>query len=150
MNYTIRAPNLTPTVSSSLSTNRRCTLVVASARTTSSSPLHLSIEGVLSLPRTRIRPAHPAAVASSPSPLSAELKTHQLFLPCLGDTTGVSRNTRMNTPGGVTAVVPVENTCLRLVLSSCHQTSQKNTCLEVVPTQGARCYYADTLPSTPL
>ena len=44
-------------------------------------------------------------------PLSVELKTHELILPCLDDTDGVSRNALMNTPRGVTVVAPVENTC---------------------------------------
>ena len=100
----MRAPDSTPTVSSSSSANRRCTLVAASARATSSSPLRPPIEGVRFSSRTRIRPAHPAAV-SSPSPsLSTELKTHQLFLPCLGNTAGESRNTLVNTRRGVTVV----------------------------------------------
>ena len=100
----MRAPNSTPTVSSSSSANRRCTLVAASARATSSSPLRPPIEGVRFSSRTRIRPAHPATVSSPPPSLSTELKTHQLFLPCLGDTTGESRNTLVNTRGGVTVV----------------------------------------------
>ena len=94
---------MTPTLSSSLSSNRRCTLVAASARAASLSPLCSPIEGVLSLPR-RIQPAHPAAVSSPPSPLSVKLKTHQLFLLYLGDTAGLICNTLVNTRRGVTVV----------------------------------------------
>ena len=126
----MRAPNSTPTVSSSSSANRRCTLVAASARATSSSPLRPPIEGVRFSSRTRIRPAHPATVSSPPPSLSTELKTHQLFLPCLGDTACESRNTLVNTRRGVTVVSRLRAPGDKADRSEC--------CSSSVPTFGSR------------
>jgi hypothetical protein len=147
-NYTMRAPNSTPTVSSSSSANRRCTLVAASARATSSSPLRPPIEGVRFSSRTRIRPAHPATVSSPPPSLSTELKTHQLFLPCLGDTAGESRNTLVNTRRGVTVVSRLRAPGGEAGRSECRSSflpsdlAKERASGDASDPQGSRCFYA--------
>ena len=109
--YTMRATNLTSTISFSLSANRRCILVATGAHATSLSPLCLYIEGVLSLPWTHVQSAYPVAVFSSLSLLSVELKTHTLLFSCLGNTPVISRSTLVNNPRGFTAVSRLRTPC---------------------------------------
>ena len=114
---------MTPTVSSSLSANRRCTLVAMSARATSLSLLRPPIDGVLSSPRTHIRPAHPVAVSSPLPPLSVEPTTYQLFLPCQGDTADVRHNTLANARRGVTVMSRLRASRGAAGRSECHRLS---------------------------